>query len=397
MGWAGLRQLVMNMRASVSTYNLVALPMYILLGQVMFKTGMAPRAIDAIDHWIGRLPGRLSLQAVAGGTLFATLSGSSMSGVALLGSLFAPEMERRGYKKAMVVGPIIAAGGLATMIPPSGLGVLLASVAQISVGKLLIGITLPGFMMAAFYAAYILVRCSLQRSLAPSYEVPAIPVSQKIVEFLRYVLPMGAIIFLVTGLIFVGLALPSESAAMGALGAFGLAAVYRKLSWKITKECFQGAARVTVMIFLIFAAATTFSQILAFTGATRGIVELAVSAPVAPILIIIATQVIVAILGCLMDVAAIMMITVPIYFPVVQALGFDPIWFAAILLLNIEMAGITPPFGMSLFVMKAVSPKTKMSDIYKAGTPFVIMNCVIMGLMMAFPPIVLWLTTLMRY
>ena len=395
-GTIGLEQLVISLLKSLAIFVLLPLPLFILMGEVMFHSGIAPLMMDTLDKWMGRLPGRLSLIAVGGGTLFSTLTGTSMASVAMLGSVLVPEMERRGYKKPMSLGPILGSGGLAMMIPPSALAVLLGAIGEISIGKILIGIIVPGLMMAALYAAYIILRCQLQPSLAPSYEVPSIPLSEKLIAAARYVLPLGFIVFLVVGVIFIGVATPTEAAATGAIGTFILAAFHRKMNWEVAKKSITSTLSLTVMIFMIIAGATAFSQILAFTGVSRGLVGIAVGLPLEPIFIIIAMQVVVLLLGAFMECASIMMITLPLFVPVVLALGFNPVWFAVIMLLNLEMAVTTPPFGLSLFTMKGVAPPdTTMGDIYKAALPFLGCDLVAMVLIIAFPVIALWLPGMM--
>jgi len=396
-GGIGLTQLSLSIFDSLTMWALLPLPLFIIMGEVMFQSGMAPYMMDTLDKWIGRLPGRLSLLAVGGGTLFATLSGSSVAGTAILGSTLVPEMEKRGYKKPMCLGPILGSGGLAIMIPPSGLAVLLGALGEISVGKLLIAIIIPGLLMATLYATYIIGRCILQPHLAPVYEVPPIPLLEKITAAAKYILPLGFIVLAVTGTIFFGIATPTEAAATGALATFILAAVYRRLNWEVVKKSTLSALQVTVMVFMIISGAMAFSQIMAYTGATKGLIEIAVGLPVAPIFIVAAMMVIVLLLGAFMDIVAIMMICLPIYVPVINALGFDPAWFGVLFLLNIEMAMTTPPFGMTLFVMKGVAPRgTTMGDIFRAGLPFLYCDAVSMALIIAFPAVALWLPGLMR-
>ncbi|MFC2013767.1 TRAP transporter large permease subunit [Chloroflexota bacterium] len=396
-GTAGLEQLILSLLQSLNRFSLVPLPLFILMGEVMFLSGIAPLMMDAMDGWLGRLPGRLSLEAVAGGTLFATLSGASMASVAMLGSVLVPEMEKRGYKKPMTLGPILGSGGLAIMIPPSALAILLGALGEISIGKLLIAIIIPGLIMATLYAIYIVGRCFLQPHLAPAYVVTHISISEKIVATLKNILPLGLIIFLVLGVIFLGVATPTEAAATGALGTFILAACHRRLNWKTIKDSFMNTIDVTIMMFMIIVGATAYAQILGFTGASRGLVDFVIGLPLVPILVIIAMQVLLLFLGMFISVVAIMMITLPIFLPVVIALGFDPIWFGVIFLLNIEMATTSPPYGLSLFVMKGVvPPDTTMGDIYRAALPFLYCDLVAMVCLIAFPSLVLWLPGLMR-
>ena len=306
-------------------------------------------------------------------------------------------MEKQGYKKPMTLGPILGSGGLAMMIPPSGLAVLLGAIAQVSIGRILMAIVIPGFVMAVVYAAYIIIRCWLQPSIAPVYEVEHITWSEKIGDMVKYVLPQGLVIFLVVGVIFIGVATPSEAAATGAVGTVFLAFCYRKMSWKVIKDSIKGTVGVTGMIFLIIAGATAFSQILAFSGATIGLADMVTNLPVPPIVIIMVMMLAILFLGGFLDVVAIMMITLPIFIPVVEGLGYSLVWFCVLFLLNIEMAMTTPPFGMSLFVMKGVaSSDTRMKDIYLAGFPFLGCDMLVMALLLIFPGVALWLPGLMQ-
>ncbi len=394
-GWSGINQLVLSIYRSVSSFSLLPVPLFILMGELMFRAGMAPKMMDVLDKWLGRIPGRLSLLAVGGGTLFSTLSGSAMAGCAMLGSVLVPEMEKRGYDKAMSIGPVIGSGGLAIMIPPSALGVLLASLSRISVGGMLMAIIFPGIIMALLYAVYIVVRASLQPHLAPAYEIGQVPIAEKLLLTLKYVLPLGTIIFLVIGLMFIGVATPTESAALGALGCFVLMFIYQGWNWEVIRSAVSSTLRITTMMFMIMTGAMAFSQILAFSGASSGLVSLAGSVDLPPIMILIFMQIILLFLGIFMEPLTIMMVTLPIYMPIVKALGFDPLWFGVIMLINMEMATTTPPFGLVLFVMKGVAPQdTLMGDIYRAALPFLFCDLVAMVLIIVFPSLALYLPSL---
>jgi tripartite ATP-independent transporter DctM subunit len=301
-------------------------------------------------------------------------------------------MERRGYKKPMSLGPILGSGGLAIMIPPSALAVLFGAIGEMSIAKLLIAIILPGILMAFLYASYIVIRCWLQPEIAPPYDVEPCSAKDKLVAIAKYVLPLGLVIFLVVGVIFLGIATPTEAAATGCLGTFILAAGYRTLSWTMTKKSFKNAFKITVMMLTIIAAASVFSQILAFTGATGHLVQFTTSLPLPPMLIIVVMMLVLIVLGMFMGVVPIMMVTVPILMPVVIQLGFDPLWFAVIFLLNMEISTTSPPFGLSLFVMKSVAPPdTTMADIYRAALPFLCLDVLAMALIIIFPALALWL------
>jgi tripartite ATP-independent transporter DctM subunit len=396
-GQVGLEQFIGSLFHSVASFVLLPLPLFILMGEVAFRSGIASHMLDALDKWIGRVPGRLSLLAVAAGTVMATMTGASIATVAMLGTVLLPEMEKRKYRTPMSVGPILGSGGLAIMIPPSSLAVLLGALGEISVGKLLIAIIIPGLLIAALYATYIISRSTIQPFVAPPYDVTSISLFEKIISTGRYVLPLGFIVFLVVGLIFLGVATPTEAAATGAFGTFILALFYRRLNWKMVRECMSGTLQITGMVLLIVAGATAFSQTLAYIGVTKGLIEFTMSLPIAPILVIISMQIVVLIMGCFMEVVSIMMITLPLFMPVVRALRFDPVWFGVLMLINVELASKTPPFGLSLFVMKGVAPPgTTMADIYRAVVFFVTLDLTAMVLIMLFPIIALWLPGFMH-
>lgn len=396
-GDAGLVQLIFGISSSVANFSNLPILLFVLMGEVIFHSGIAPNLIDAIDKWLGHLPGRLALLAVAAGVLLATLTGVSMASAAMLGTVLVPEMEKRGYKKEMTLGPIMASGTLAAMIPPSALGVLLGVVGDISIGRTLIAIIIPGLLMALVYAAYIVIRCKLQPSLAPGYQVGRVPVREKLTSAARNIVPVGAILFLVNGVIFLGIATPSEAAATGALGCFALAAAQKTLNWQVVKKSAFGTVRVAGMILMILVGATLFSRVMAASGGTQGLVEFVIGLDLPPIIILIFMQVVVLFLGCLMEAVSIMMITVPLFMPIINALGFDPVWFAVMMLICLEVGPISPPFGLVLFVMKGVAPPdTTMGDIFKAAIPFCICDVVALALVTAFPAIALWLPNVMR-
>jgi len=396
-GEAGLRQLIISISSSVTSFALMPVPMFILIGEVMFHTGIAPQAINSLDQCIGRLPGRLSLLAVLSGTIFATLSGSSVAGTATLGSVMTPEMEKRGYQKPMSLGPILGSGGLSIMIPPSALGVLLAAFAKISVGAILIAIIFPGLLMAVLYASYIIIRCWLQPAIAPVYAVTALPLSKKITDLARYVLPLGFIVFSIIGVIFLGLGTPSEAAALGALASFVLAAFYRRLNWETAKKSVGITLNITVMMLMIFTGSTAFAQILAYTGATTGLCTFFVGLPLPPMMLMVIMQLLLLAMGTFMEPLAMLMVVLPIYLPIVYALNFNLLWFGVIMLLNMEMATTSPPFGLGLFAMKGVAPSdTTMGDLYRAALPFLGCDLIAMLMIMFFPPLALWLPSLMH-
>ena len=277
--------------------------------------------IDVLDRWLGRLPGRLALLSVFGGALLSVLTGASVGSVAMLGNTLVPEMERRGYKRPMSMGSILGSGGLAIMIPPSGLAVLLGAVGEISIGRILIAIILPGLIMTSLYALYVVGRCLLQPSIAPSYEVERFPFWENVMLTVRYLLPVLVIIFLVTGVIILGMATPTEAAATGAFGVFLMTAVYKRLTWSVVKHSIASTLRVMGMIFLIICGAQAFSSILSFSAITTGLGD--TFSGMSPLLAVFIMQLVVLIMGAFMEPASIMMITLPIFIPVIQGPGAE--------------------------------------------------------------------------
>ncbi len=395
-GGQAFEQLALSMYNSVSSFTLAPIPLFVLMGELLWHSKVAFRALDVLDMLLGRVAGRLSVLTVATGTVFSSLSGSTMANTAMLGTMLLPEMERRGYDRSMSMGPILASGGLAMMIPPSALGVILASLGGLSISKILIGALLPGILMATLYTGYIVVRCSLQPSLTPAYEFKRIPLSEKLAAIVKYLLPLVLIVVLVTGFIVLGISTPTESAALGCLGTFAIVAAYRSLNVTVIRESLIGTLKITSMMLVILVGAIGFSQILAFSGATRGLLNWIVELPVSPMLIIVFCMLAVLFLGTFMEQIAIMLITLPILIPIVKALGFDPIWFGILMLINLQIALTTPPFGLLLFVMKGVAPAgTTMRSIYLSCVPFLICDLIVLCTVMFFPGTVTWFNDFM--
>ena len=393
-GFSGFLQLTDSMYSSVATFSLLPVPLFIILGEVLFHSKLALNAIDVVDMWLGKIPGRLGVVALASGTMFSCLSGSSIGTTAMLGSVLIPDMEKRGYHSCISIGSCMC-GALAMIIPPSALAVILAAIANVSVGKVLIGGIVPGLILAVMYVTYIIGRCILQPHLAPSYNPVSIPLSEKLKTTVKYIIPLGGIVFTVVGTVFFGVATPTEAAAMGSLAAFILAAFYKRLNLELIVKSLTGTMKITVMMFLIVAGALAFSQILAYSGSTAGLVEFVTDLPLPPLVLIIAMQIVILILGMFMEQVSIMLITLPIFMPLVKALGFSDVWFALIMLVNLEVAMESPPFGFLLFVMKGVAPPhITMGDIYKATFPFILINLILIAIMLIFPGLVLWLPEL---
>ena len=243
MGANGLSMFIHSIFSSISTFVLLPIPLFIVLGEILVFSGVFVEAIDVLDLWMARVAGRLCVIAIGAATIFSCISGSSIACTAMLGSLMLPEMLRRGYHKSIAVGSCMA-GSLDMIIPPSALAVVLGSLAEISIGKLLISGLLPGFIMAAMYAAYILIRCKIQPSMAPPYVPKSVSFSEKIILTIKYVVPFFVIIVIVLGVILLGWATPTESAAVGTLLSIILVALYKKLTWQVMEKTFEGALQI---------------------------------------------------------------------------------------------------------------------------------------------------------
>jgi tripartite ATP-independent transporter DctM subunit len=395
-GEAGLLTIALYVYDSLASFTLIPVALFILMGEFLFQSDISKDALDVFDQWLGRIPGRLALVAVAGGVLFAFLSGSAIASAAALGTLLVPEMTRRGYSKAMSIGPILGSGQLAVIIPPSLLIVILGNLADISVAKLLVAGVVPGVLLAGIFASYIVGRSWLDPRVAPSFEVRQLLLSKKLLKTVRYLMPLGVVVFLVLGVIFLGIATPSEAAGLGAMGSMLLPLLYGRFSLKMVRSSLAGTARTSGTILVILAGSTTFSQVLSFTGASRGMVEAVKGLELSPLMVLIGMVAVWMILGFMIDQVSIMMISIPIFMPMARALGFEPLWFGIIALITIEMGVITPPFGLLLFVTKGVAPPdTTMREIIQASFPFLIMDVACIAILISFPILTLWLPALM--
>jgi tripartite ATP-independent transporter DctM subunit len=392
MGGAnGLTQLTVSIFDSLTKFNLTAIPFFILMGEVLYHAGLVSKALDAFSKWVGAIPGRLSVVTFLIGGLFGALSGATVASTAVLAALMVPEMMRRNYHREMILGPIMASGALDMIIPPSALTVLLGTIAEVSIGRLLINAIIPGYILLGIYVGFVMIRCWLNPSLAPKYEVSGTGLKEKIFVGLRDLLPLGIVIFVALGLMMLGVATPTEAAALASLTAFVLAAVYRSLNLKVIKMSIFSSLQVTVMILTIIAASAAFSQVLAFSGASRGMLQLVLGAAVDPFWVLIIMLAIVVLLGCFIEQVSIMMITLPIFMPIVKTLGLDPVWVCILILLCLSIGQLSPPFGLALFVMKATSPpEITMRDIYKAAWPYCLLDLIGLALIIAFPVLATW-------
>ncbi len=394
-GERGLSLLARNMTASVSNFAFTPIPLFVLMGEVLFHTGLAVKAIDAVATLIRRVPGRLSVIALVAGTIFSAISGSTIATTAMLGSLLLPQMLKRGYDRKLAMGPIMAIGGVDMLIPPSGLAVLLGGLAGISISDLLLGGVVPGIILSAVFIAYIVFRAWRDPSLAPLDDEPVIKGWARWRPFVVHVLPLGTIIAAVIGSMAMGWATPTESAAIGAAATMVVAALFRELKMKALKAALIGTALVTGMIMFIILGATTFAQILAFSGATSGLIELVTKADLGPGVVVAGMLAILLALGLFLDQASMMMLTVPLFMPLVKGLGIDPVWFGILFLMCMQIGLLTPPFGLLLFTMKSVAPpEVTMREVISAAVPYVLFGFAITAAIFAFPRLATWLPSI---
>jgi tripartite ATP-independent transporter DctM subunit len=391
-GGQGIAQVINNGFGGMTNFSLVPIPMFMLMGELFYHTGLATRCFNAADKLLGNVRGRLAYVTLIGGTAFAGPAGSSMGACALLGSLMVPEMMRRGYNKYLSIGPIMGVGGLAVIIPPSALTVLLATLGRTDVGDLLIAGIIPGFVLSLMYGVLIWGWTVVDPDAAPRYAAEGVSWNEKLKLIFVDVVPMVGVIVFSVVIMLTGWATPTEAAALGAMSVIALAACYGTLTVAAFIKSIDGALRVTIMAFLIIFGSATFAQMLAFTGASSGLMNWAIGFDVSPMSMLFIMIGIIIFLGCFMDQLSMMLLTAPIFFPLAKTLGFDLTWFGLIMLLALEIGYTTPPFGLLLFVMKGVAPKgTTMRDIYLAGMPFIACVLLLILLIILFPPLATWL------
>ncbi|HZV92715.1 MAG TPA: TRAP transporter large permease subunit [Caldimonas sp.] len=391
-GDAGLLQMVRNAVTALTNYSLAPIPLFILMGELLLHSGVAFRAINAIEKLIAKVPGRLPIVSVVGGTIFAALSGSSLANTAMLGSALLPDMLKRGYEPRIAMGPIMATGGIAMLIPPSALAVLLGSLAGVSISKLLIAGIVPALLMAALFIGYIVAVCVLQPGRAPRDEGSTEHGWARWRPFVVDVLPLSLVFVAVIGSLVGGIATPTESAALGCVAAAVAALGYRSLDWRKLVISFRETARVSVMTLFIIAASVTFAQILAFSGATDGLVSVVRQAGLPPFGLALGMVAILLFLGCFVDQVSMLMITIPLFIPMAQTAGIDLLWLGVLYLLTMEISFLTPPFGLLLFVMKGVAPpQITLAQVYRAALPFLGLELLVLALLLVWPAIGTWL------
>jgi tripartite ATP-independent transporter DctM subunit len=395
-GDAGLNQMLRNSAAAVINFSLTPIPLFVLMGEILFHTGLALKVIDGIERLVRQVPGRLAVVAVVAGTVFSAISGSTIATTAMLGSLMLPVMLSRGYHPVMATGPIMAIGAVDMLIPPSALTVLLGSLSGISISKLLIGGVVPGLMLSVAFVAYIVVRARANPALAPATVIAETSGWARYELLVLYVLPLVSIFVVVIGAMSGGIATPTESAALGALATMALAMAYRTLSFDALLKSLRGTVGISAMILFIILGATTFSQILSFSGATEGIVSSILGGGLTPFAILAGMMLLLIFLGIFVDQVSMMLITLPVFMPIVQRLGIDLIWFGVLYLICMQLGLLLPPHGLLLMTMKGVAPKeVTMAHIFRAVVPYVAMSLVLLVIIIVFPAIATWLPNLL--
>ncbi|NHF72862.1 TRAP transporter large permease [Paracoccus xiamenensis] len=394
-GQRGITQMVANFSEAVGTYALAPLPMFLVMGSLYFRSGLGERVIHALDIAVGNLRGRLSYVVLMAGAIFAALSGSSLANAGMMSSLMAPEMLKRNYKPHMAYGPVLGAGNLAVIIPPSTLAVLLGSLAQIDVGALLIAGILPGLLLTVMFCGLIWFQTKIDPEAAPQYPVPEVSGREKWRGVLVNILPMSFLVFTVVGTIILGIATPTESAGLGCVGVAALLVVYRKFSWSVVWQSLDDAMKVTGMTFLIISASMTFSQIFAFSGASNGFINAVIGLELGRYGIILLMVLVILVLGMFMDQVSMMLITLPLFMPFAAQYGFDTVWLGLILLLAFEVGLSTPPFGLLLYVvMGSASGDMGLKTVAMAALPYVLLTLVLIVLVVVFPQLALLLPSL---
>ncbi len=422
-------------------FTLTPIALFLLMGEILLQTGVAFRAIGAIDRMISRVPGRLSVVSIVGGTIFSSLSGSTIANTATLGSVLLPDMIKRGYHPSIAMGPIMAVGGIAMLIPPSALAVLLASLAEQSVAQLLIAGIVPGALMAFLFFAYVVGRCLINPELAPAYIPDDSAIDQpvtvtlniggrsrsatydgrhnrlinRVLPFVVYILPLMIIFVVVVGSIFFKIAAPTEAAALGCLASLGACYLFRLLNNTITISGIEGAqftwraiarslmdtAKINTMILFIIAGSLVFSQALSNSGATDGLLSEVVKMDLTPLAVVIIMVAVLLFLGAFMDQVSMLLLTLPFFLLGSQSMqavfNIDVIWLMVLMLITMEISLLTPPFGLLLYVMKGVAPfDVSVGQVVRSALPFIIIELAVLILLIAIPDVATWLPSYVR-
>ena len=366
---------------------LMAVPLFIFMGIVLQKSELAERLLESMGTLFGKVRGGLAISTVLIGALLAASTGVVGASVVAMGVISLPIMLRNKYDTALSCGTICASGTLGQIIPPSIVLIVLADVFQLPVGDLFKAAVLPGLALVGVYILYILIISFLKPEVAPAFSGDeSIAYSANVKKALIAIIPPLTLIVLVLGSIFAGVATPTESASLGALGSLGLAAMYKKFSYNLIKEASLETVKTTSMVFAILVGATAFSMVFVYSGADEIVEHFMTTLPGDKWGFIIATMLIIMFLGFFIDFIEISYIVVPILLPISQTIGIDPVWFAILIALNLQTSFLTPPFGFSLFYLKGVAPpEVKTTDIYRGVVPFIILQILVLASIVIFP------------
>jgi tripartite ATP-independent transporter DctM subunit len=377
---------------AMGKFSLLSIPLFIFMAMILERAGVADDLYTMMHRWMGPLRGGLAIGTVLICAIFAAMSGISATATVSMGLIALPAMLKRKYDKIMAMGCISGGGALGILIPPSVPMILYATLTGESIGGLFAGGVFPGLLLTLIFSLYIGIRCFFQRALGPALPKEERATWEEKLASLRAVVLPIMIILMVLGSIYAGVCTATEAAALGCLGALISAAVYRRLNWQMFKESSFRTASLTAMIIWILIGAYCFTSVYTGTGAHELMEHLLLSIPGGRYAILFTMQIVFFILGCILDPAGIIMICTPVFVPVIKALGFDPLWFGVLFIMNMEMGYLTPPFGFNLFYMKAIAPPgVTMTDIYRSIVPFVALQAIGLIIVIIFPEIALWL------
>jgi len=373
---------------SLNSWSLTALPLFILMGEILFRTSISTKLLNGLVPWLSNVPGRLLHINVVACSLFAAVSGSSAATTATVGKITLDDLSKRGYDRSLAIGSLAGAGTLGFLIPPSLIMIIYGVLSDTSIGKLFSGGIIPGLLLASFYSLYIGVRAKMNPAAVPAAD-RKYSFAEKI-GALKELLPVILLIVVVLGGIYLGITTPTEAAAIGVLGSLVLALAYRNLSWQNFREALLQAVQTSCMICLIIAGAAFLAQVVGFVGIARGISTYIAGLNMSPYLLLLVLGLMYLVLGMILDGISIVVMTLPIVLPIVLAAGFDPLWFGIYLVIMVELSQITPPVGFSLFVIQGISYEP-VSYIIKSTLPFLIIMVLMVVLLAIFPDIVLFL------
>jgi len=395
-GVAGLSLLQTTVFGSVSKSTLVAAPLFILMGEIIFRSGIGADLYNTLSRLLHRLPGGLAIATVAASTIFGAMCGVSIAAVATIGVIALPEMLKRGYDPKLASGAVCAPGALAMLVPPSLLFILYGEVAGVSVAKLFTAGILPGLLLALLMCGYICIHETRSQYKSTVSKKDA-PLSwNEAGQLLKGVWAPLALIVGVLWSIYLGIATPTESAAIGVVGAYLIAIfIYRSIGWQSFKATLSQAAQITCTILIIFVGASIFSQFLNLIRMPDALAGFVAGLNVSPWLTMICVQIMLLLLGMFLDGASMILITTPILLPILKVLHWDPIWFGVLMVTNINIAVITPPVGLNLYTLASISKDVDMETSLKGTMPYVIVEFVGLLILIMFPKICLWLPGLM--